>query len=45
MPWYLTRLPRGRGTNAASLARNSIAWSGANRLPKVRIFLRTARRV
>jgi hypothetical protein len=24
MPWYLTRLPRGRGTNAASRARNSI---------------------
>jgi hypothetical protein len=24
MPWYLIRLPRGRGANAASLARNSI---------------------
>ena len=24
MPWYRTRLPRGRGTNAASRARNSI---------------------
>ncbi len=24
MPWYLTRLPRGRGTNAVSWARNSI---------------------
>jgi len=38
MPWYLTRLPRGRGTNAASRARNSIGSNTKRVVPAGRII-------